>query len=66
MLTVGEKPKVLYDYLCKNGYSDILDNACKATEHLNTPFMKIWEMNPHLCLSMYYIRKTAGRKLREI
>lgn len=66
VLTAGEKVSTVCSYIKRNGYYDILNEACKQERHYDSDFMRLWKMSPNICLWYYYLRKSIGRLLRKI
>lgn len=65
VISSGENPVSVFQYLKSNGYFKILNDSCRASEHYNSKFIRIWKISPHICLYYYYWRRRLGRVLRK-
>ena len=54
------------DYLVKNGFDKLLNNAFKMKKHHESKFMASWKKSPKYCLWKFFIRKKIGNILRKI
>lgn len=66
IMSKGESLKKIKNYLIKNNYYDILNNACNSDKHRKSVFMKLWKVSPNLCLNYFYIKKIIGRIIRKM
>lgn len=64
VITSGENPFSVLQYLKLNGYFKILNDSCRACEHYSSKFMKIWKISPEICLYYYYWRRRFGSFLK--
>lgn len=65
VLTAGDAPDMGLQYLQKNGYYDMLNEACKSPKHHDSKFMRMWKRSSKLCLRYYYIRRKIGKLVRK-
>lgn len=66
LLTAGEKPRIIMEYLHGKGYDKLLDNAFQTKQHWDSCFMRLWKLNPLVCLQYFKIRRIAGRIMRKV
>lgn len=66
VLTAGDAPRAVLNYLNEHGYFDMLNEACQAPEHHDSKFMRMWKKSPKCCLGYYYIRRKIGKLVKKL